>query len=45
MLNFQICVESLYAKQIDNEVEVRGPPASKAFDDQGKPTKVVFSSI
>ncbi|KAI6692074.1 hypothetical protein NL676_019784 [Syzygium grande] len=34
-----ICVESLYAKQTDNEVEVRGPPASKAFDDQGKPTK------
>lgn len=34
-----ICVESLDAKQTDNEVEVRGPPASKAFDDQGKPTK------
>ncbi|XP_048128782.1 glycine--tRNA ligase, chloroplastic/mitochondrial 2 isoform X2 [Rhodamnia argentea] len=34
-----ICVESLYAKQTDNEIEVRGPPASKAFDEQGKPTK------
>ncbi|KAI3434209.1 Glycine--tRNA ligase [Psidium guajava] len=34
-----ICVESLHAKQTDNEVEIRGPPASKAFDEQGKPTK------
>ncbi|XP_031397010.1 glycine--tRNA ligase, chloroplastic/mitochondrial 2 isoform X1 [Punica granatum] len=34
-----ITVESLEAKQMENEVEVRGPPVSKAFDEQGKPTK------
>lgn len=30
-------------KQLEEEVEVRGPPASKAFDDQGNPTKVFLS--
>ncbi|KAK4782824.1 hypothetical protein SAY86_007198 [Trapa natans] len=34
-----IIVDSLEAKQMENEVEVRGPPVSKAFDDQGNPTK------
>ncbi|XVE76845.1 hypothetical protein DITRI_Ditri13aG0012800 [Diplodiscus trichospermus] len=34
-----ITVESLCPKQVENEVEVRGPPASKTFDEQGNPTK------
>ncbi|KAK3195209.1 hypothetical protein Dsin_026519 [Dipteronia sinensis] len=34
-----VCVESLCKKQTANEVEVRGPPVSKAFDQQGNPTK------
>ncbi|KAF4364985.1 hypothetical protein G4B88_021802 [Cannabis sativa] len=34
-----VFVEDLCTKQEDNEVEVRGPPASKAFDDQGNLTK------
>ncbi|XP_042027654.1 glycine--tRNA ligase, chloroplastic/mitochondrial 2-like isoform X4 [Salvia splendens] len=32
-------VDDLIAKQVANQVEVRGPPASKAFDQQGNPTK------
>ncbi|GMP42604.1 hypothetical protein CsSME_00012294 [Camellia sinensis var. sinensis] len=32
-------VESLCSRQVENEVEVRGPPVSKAFDHQGNPTK------
>ncbi|GER49379.1 glycine--tRNA ligase beta subunit [Striga asiatica] len=34
-----ICVDNLGDKQVANQVEVRGPPASKAFDQQGNPTK------
>ncbi|KAJ0816793.1 putative glycine--tRNA ligase [Helianthus annuus] len=34
-----ISVENLCSKQSANEVEVRGPPASKAFDNLGNPTK------
>ncbi|KAA3471495.1 glycine--tRNA ligase, chloroplastic/mitochondrial 2 isoform X1 [Gossypium australe] len=34
-----ISVESLCPKQAENEFEVRGPPALKAFDPQGNPTK------
>ncbi|CAL9138371.1 unnamed protein product [Musa acuminata var. zebrina] len=34
-----IFVESLSHKQAENEVEVRGPPAAKAFDSEGNPTK------
>lgn len=34
-----VCVENLCAKQAVNEIEVRGPPVSKAFDPQGNPTK------
>ncbi|KAE8646780.1 glycine--tRNA ligase, chloroplastic/mitochondrial 2 isoform X1 [Cucumis sativus] len=34
-------VESLCSKQVEKEFEVRGPPVSKAFDDQGNPTKAV----
>lgn len=37
---FQITVDSVEAKQMEKEIEVRGPPVSKAFDDQGNPTKV-----
>lgn len=36
----QVHVDSLCDKQVANQVEVRGPPASKAFDQQGNPTKV-----
>lgn len=32
-------VHNLSAKQVANEIEVRGPPASKAFDKEGNPTK------
>lgn len=43
---FQVIVESLCSKQVEKEVEIRGPPVSKAFDDQGNPTKVnVFSLL
>lgn len=31
------------SRQLEEEVEVRGPPASKAFDDKGIPTKVFIS--
>lgn len=34
-----VTVESLCSKQVEKEFEVRGPPVSKAFDDQGNPTK------
>nr|XP_043624366.1 glycine--tRNA ligase, chloroplastic/mitochondrial 2 isoform X2 [Erigeron canadensis] len=34
-----ISVENLCSKQSANEVEVRGPPVLKAFDNQGNPTK------
>ncbi|CAK7347749.1 unnamed protein product [Dovyalis caffra] len=34
-----VCVESLSTKQAEIELEVRGPPVSKAFDQQGNPTK------
>ncbi|PIN18601.1 Glycine--tRNA ligase [Handroanthus impetiginosus] len=32
-------VDTLCDKQVSNQVELRGPPASKAFDQQGNPTK------
>uniref|UniRef100_A0A5B6Z5F0 glycine--tRNA ligase n=1 Tax=Davidia involucrata TaxID=16924 RepID=A0A5B6Z5F0_DAVIN len=32
-------VENLCPMQVKNEVEVRGPPVSKAFDHEGNPTK------
>lgn len=32
----------LNSKQAENEVEFRGPPAAKAFDGKGIPTKVTF---
>ncbi|XP_060673188.1 glycine--tRNA ligase, chloroplastic/mitochondrial 2 isoform X2 [Ziziphus jujuba] len=34
-----IFVENLSTKQEENEVEVRGPPVLKAFDEKGNPTK------
>ncbi|XP_009776244.1 glycine--tRNA ligase, chloroplastic/mitochondrial 2 isoform X2 [Nicotiana tabacum] len=34
-----VSVEELFPKQVENEVEVRGPPVSKAFDKEGNPTK------
>lgn len=34
-----VLVDAMSPKQLEEEVEVRGPPASKAFDDQGNPTK------
>ncbi|GAB4839962.1 Glycine--tRNA ligase, chloroplastic/mitochondrial 2 [Ancistrocladus abbreviatus] len=36
-----VCVHGLCSKQLENEIEVRGPPVSKAFDDGGSPTKAV----
>jgi glycyl-tRNA synthetase len=42
MLLFQVLVDAMSSKQLEEEVEVRGPPASKAFDDEGNPTKVFF---
>lgn len=36
-----VFVESLCQKQSENEFEARGPPVSKAFDQQGNPTKAV----
>ncbi|XP_051121510.1 glycine--tRNA ligase, chloroplastic/mitochondrial 2 isoform X2 [Andrographis paniculata] len=32
-------VDNLIDKQVANEVEVRGPPVSKAYDQEGNPTK------
>ncbi|XP_068650080.1 glycine--tRNA ligase, chloroplastic/mitochondrial 2 [Aristolochia californica] len=32
-------VERLSSRQMENEVDIRGPPVTKAFDDQGNPTK------
>ncbi|XP_065859134.1 glycine--tRNA ligase, chloroplastic/mitochondrial 2 [Euphorbia lathyris] len=34
-----VCIDNLCAKQAEKEVEIRGPPVSKAFDEQGNPTK------
>ncbi|ESQ27628.1 hypothetical protein EUTSA_v10018047mg [Eutrema salsugineum] len=34
-----VLVDAMSSKQLEEEIEVRGPPASKAFDDQGMPTK------
>ncbi|XP_062233860.1 glycine--tRNA ligase, chloroplastic/mitochondrial 2 isoform X2 [Phragmites australis] len=34
-----IVVENLSVKQMEVEVELRGPPVAKAFDQEGKPTK------
>nr|KYP58908.1 hypothetical protein KK1_014330 [Cajanus cajan] len=36
-----IAVENLCTKQAEKEVEVRGPPVSKAFDHEGNPTKAI----
>ncbi|KAJ3672549.1 hypothetical protein LUZ60_007270 [Juncus effusus] len=34
-----ICVENLHFKQTEAEIELRGPPTTKAFDSEGNPTK------
>ncbi|CAM8991944.1 unnamed protein product [Rhodiola kirilowii] len=36
-----VTVDGLHTKQVGSEVEVRGPPTSKAYDSQGRPTKAV----
>ncbi|KAJ7950770.1 Glycine--tRNA ligase 2, chloroplastic/mitochondrial [Quillaja saponaria] len=36
-----VLIDNLCTRQAENEVEVRGPPVSKAFDDLGNPTKAV----
>ena len=41
--HLQVCVENLCTKQAEKEFEVRGPPASEAFDYQGNATKVCHS--
>ena len=38
----QIVVENLSMKQTEVEVEVRGPPVAKAFDQEGNTTKVGY---
>ncbi|PHT95360.1 hypothetical protein T459_03242 [Capsicum annuum] len=38
--HLQVSIEKLHPKQVENEVEIRGPPVSKAFDKAGNPTKV-----
>ncbi|MQL99426.1 hypothetical protein Taro_032148 [Colocasia esculenta] len=37
----EIFIEKLSAKQSDNQIEVRGPPATKAYDQHGTPTVVI----
>ncbi|KAL6494135.1 Glycine--tRNA ligase, chloroplastic/mitochondrial 2 [Orobanche gracilis] len=34
-----VCVDNLCDKQVADQIVVRGPPASKAFDPHGNPTK------
>ncbi|KAI5423308.1 glycine--tRNA ligase, chloroplastic/mitochondrial 2 isoform X1 [Lathyrus oleraceus] len=34
-----VSIENLFTKQTEQEIEVRGPPVSKAFDQEGNPTK------
>lgn len=34
-----VVVENLSLKQMEEEVELRGPPVAKAFDQEGKPSK------
>lgn len=34
-----VVVENLSMKQLEEEVELRGPPVAKAFDQEGKPSK------
>lgn len=41
--HMQVHVDNLCDKQVANQVEVRGPPTSKAFDQEGNPTKVILS--
>lgn len=38
---FQIFIEKLNSKQTESQIEVRGPPATKAYDQKGNPTKVI----
>uniref|UniRef100_A0A0D9WKS8 glycine--tRNA ligase n=1 Tax=Leersia perrieri TaxID=77586 RepID=A0A0D9WKS8_9ORYZ len=35
----QVVVQNLNMKQMEEEIELRGPPVAKAFDQEGKPTK------
>uniref|UniRef100_A0A0E0HJK6 glycine--tRNA ligase n=1 Tax=Oryza nivara TaxID=4536 RepID=A0A0E0HJK6_ORYNI len=34
-----VVVENLNMKQMEEEIELRGPPVAKAFDQEGRPTK------
>ncbi|KAH0452707.1 hypothetical protein IEQ34_020006 [Dendrobium chrysotoxum] len=40
-----IYIENLSSRQGDSEVEIRGPPASRAFDYDGNPTKVLAEDL
>ena len=40
-----IIVEELALRQEDSREELRGPPAGKAYDVEGKPTKVMVKNI
>lgn len=37
-----LMVRSLHTRQPDRKLEIKGPPANKAFDAEGKPTPVAF---
>jgi glycyl-tRNA synthetase len=37
-----VVVENLNMKQMEEEIELRGPPVAKAFDQEGRPTKVSY---
>ncbi|PKU86358.1 Glycine--tRNA ligase 2, chloroplastic/mitochondrial [Dendrobium catenatum] len=41
----QIYIENLSSRQGDSEVEIRGPPAARAFDYDGNPTKVLAEDL
>ncbi|KAM0920529.1 hypothetical protein ACQ4PT_007477 [Festuca glaucescens] len=41
----KVVVENLSMKQMEEEVELRGPPVSKAFDQEGKPSKVLSEDL
>lgn len=44
-LSLQVWIENLDSKQTESEIEIRGPPSTKAFDHEGNPTKVLASLL
>lgn len=43
LASVKVIAEDLAPRQDDEEKEMRGPPATKAFDKDGKPTKVIIT--